>query len=638
MLRDDIGKTKIHRGSRKEMRKAGVNLKVLEQLVGRILHDRSIPSSTESFPSTRSSPPFQRHQNTHQLRGADSLSRYGSSIERPQGVYVSAIESENRRPVSHQARPLAENWSSGEPPRAIDIVPSENQLGYEHQPHYPELEHQHQPRYPALGHQPQYSRLEYQPCYSYEPIPAARDRISTGMPRTVRVFPGETEEFGPRQNEVFPIDNRQRHRQLSPHRHEDHAASEQTPLQRRDPEARGTKRRSSSYSSGNERVAHQIQTLEGSLSTNRNEEVNEDLPRLPIQRSERNSRQSRSSQRRESDLVSERTPSERGRSNIMRSSQRHSNQKTDNRQAEQQLRSRGRSTSTRTADTFDEIPRHRLPDSNISGDPLPSNVYHEQVPERHRSKSRSGSSSMSRNFGTGVRTNTNRNTESVHEPPHPQRVNMDRESRPPSSNNCDLYPPDRIQTTLRSGPPSLKQGFGVHATTNNSRSASRRTASVDNPSVPRRSDGNIKSRQPLYSNLDPEPPQKGQQTSRRSSLSSTSNDSGICGSSDLVHESSARQRPSRIVNDDPPTCYKSDEERPRRRTKSSRTRSSSRSYDSGVGLSNSLSDSSDIVPESRVYQRPKRVASRYPPISYKFDEERPPRRNKSSKRRSSSRT
>jgi hypothetical protein len=521
-LREDLEETYLNRrGNRRKMEDAGVNLDVLEQLVGRILHDRSIPSSTESFPSTRSPQPLQNHRNADHLCYPDPFPIYGSRMERPKEVFALATENAHTR-AQFDAWPPVENWRPTEPPGAIDTLPSENEHGY-------------------------------QPGYEYKPIPPARYWNSSGMPRTVGVFPGETMQF-PRQNEVVPLDSRPRPLRRPPHRHEDNAAFEQTTSQRGDSDARRTRGRSSNRSSGNGQAEHQVPTLRISVSANRNGGLNDDLAR--IQHSVTSS-QPHHSQRRESNLVLEATTSEREQPNVRRRRRRSSTHETDNHQAEQQVRPRERSTSNHNTGIMNEPPRPRILDRNTSDHPLPSSVYHEQLPERHRSKSRTSISSSSRNSGAAATMHTSRN-------------------------------------------------------------ASNRTASVDRSSMSRGSDWNTESRPLISSNLDREQPPRGPPKLRRSSLSS--HDSGVrvsnifSGSSDLVLESPAFRRANRLAKKYPPTSYKYDEERSRSHTRSSRSRSSSgsrtsshQSYDSGVCMSNSLSGNSDFVSESPALRRADRV-------------------------------
>jgi hypothetical protein len=389
-------------------------------------------------------------------------------------------------------------------------------------------------------------------------------------------------------------------------------------------------------SSGNERVEQQISIPRTSSSASWNRGPHDGLPRFSIQYPVGNPHPSYRWQRQESILVFERTTSEREEPKVMRSSRRSSNHETDNHQAEEEARPQGRPIFSSNTEYVDERLRHRIPDKTISDHPPASNVYHESLREKRRSTSRSKLPSLSGNSGTDVTTNTNRNTTSVHEPPVSRRANVNSESRLAPSLNCDHYSPEGSQTTSRSRLPSFSQGSDVYVTINTSRNTNNRTVLVDEPSTPRRSHRITKSRPSMLTDLDLEQPQRGRQTSTRSSLSSDNSGVGmsksLSSSSDFVPESPASRRYNREANKNPPISGKFDEERAGRHAIPSTSRSSSTGGDSSVFMPSSLSGSEDFAPESSAYRRPNRVEDRYyPATSNKYDEKRRRRRTRSSR-------
>lgn len=471
--------------------------------------------------------------------------------------------------------------------------------------------------------------------HSPDPIPRHRNHVE--RPQEVPILPTET---APRlrPNTVLSKDGRQRHRQPSSQRREYNAASENTKTQRQDTESRRTRQNSPGESSRNE----------------------DGLPRLPIQHPVENPRPSSLWQRQESDLILERTASEREEPKVMRRSRRPPNHETENRQAEEQAQPQRRPILDSNREYVVERPRHRIPEKTINDHSLLSDVYSESRRQNPQSRSRSKAPSLSGVYsGTDVTTNTHCNTRiSVHERPISRRANTSNECRPAPSLYYDQHPAERSQTPPRSRRPSFSQNSDVQTTTDTRRYTSTRTAAVNKPSPPRGLSGipqsrtintrtatvdrsstprgrnrTPQSRAPKPADRDTELAQGAQQTSTRSSV--CSDDSGVgmstrwSRSADPV-PASPTSRPSQR-----------EEELTGRHAQPSMSRASSRceTWSTGGDSGVFMSGSEDSARESSApYRRPDRVKDRYyPPASNKDVEKRQRRRTRTSRSRSSSR-
>jgi hypothetical protein len=528
------------------MRKARVDLTTLRRLARNILYPNN-PSSISTISSSSSSEPLQNERYPRHPRQPYPPFQMTSS-EPLLDVHVIPQKRERERGPSpyypYARNPPTKVQSSSKLPRIVPVSPRKNDRG----------------------------RSLY---YPYEPRLPARARSPSQFPRRV--------DLRERESEVFPTDTEHGH-PLG--RLDDHLASKHTKSQDRNPNARRNIRQPSISIIGNEPAQDYVPRGRRSTSANRGR----DLPTVSDHGMVMNERQSHPPQQAGHNPAPTYVIIEPRQSSSSRSRRRSRSRGSDNKQAEYQNPARESSSTSRRNTTYVDKPStHRRPQANNNIHPQSSSGYDLRQTERRKRTSRSRSVSPEDEQHTRRRTSRSR-TSSFNHDDHQQTERGRRSSRSRRSSSIsqgDEQQKERSRrtSTSSSGPLSMSHDHrqqtersrrtsssrssydsGIYVTTNSSR------YTAFNRPLPREPNVNRATRPPIST---------PQRTSRRTSPAS-SYDSGVFMSNTASYMSrsgsadrnfapeSPTPRQSNVLHSYPPSSYYFNEDRPRRRRRSSR--------------------------------------------------------------------